>query len=97
MYLQHQLWRIPNLAVKINSKPLYTRVRSQQASSMDTLNTSKQRSHQLEEFLDSLEQEEAADDVPEEEIEAGAAAYQAYKEGRDPGKSLEQLKAELGC
>ena len=61
---------------------------------MDTLNTSKQRSQKLEEFIDSLEQEEAADDVPVSEIEAGEAAYQAYKEGRDPGKSLEQLKLD---
>ena len=64
---------------------------------MDTLNKSKERAQNLEEFLDSLEQEEAADDVPVSEIEAGEAAYQAYKDGRDPGKSLEQLKAELGC
>ena len=61
---------------------------------MNTLNTSKQRAQKLEEFLDSLEQEEAADDVPVSEIEAGEAAYQAYKEGRDPGKSLEQLKLD---
>ena len=32
---------------------------------MDTLNTSKQRAQKLEEFIDSLEQEEAAEDVPE--------------------------------
>ncbi len=64
---------------------------------MDTFSKSQQRAHQLEEFLDSLEKEETADDVPVEEIEAGEAAYQAYKEERDPGLSLEQLKAELGC
>lgn len=32
---------------------------------MDTLNTSKERSQKLEEFIDFLEQEEAAEDVPE--------------------------------
>lgn len=64
---------------------------------MNTFNQSQQKRYQLEEFLDSLEPEEAAEDVPVEEIEAGEAAYQDYLEGRDPGKSLEQLKAELGC
>jgi hypothetical protein len=64
---------------------------------MSTVNKSQQKAYQFEEFLDSLEQEETADDVPVEEIEAGEAVYQEYKEGRDPGKSLEQLKAELGC
>ena len=63
---------------------------------MDTFKRSQQPSHQLEEFLDSLEQEEAADDVPVEEIEVGEAAYQDYLEGRAPGQSLEKLKAELG-
>ena len=58
---------------------------------MDTLNKGKQRARKLEEFLDSLEQEEAADDVPVSEIEAGEAAYQEYLAGRDPGKSLEQF------
>jgi biotin synthase-related radical SAM superfamily protein len=64
---------------------------------MSTFNKSQQKAHQLEEFLNSLEREEAADDIPVEEIEAGEAAYQEYKDGRDSGKSLEQLKAELGC
>jgi hypothetical protein len=32
-----------------------------------------------------------------EEIEAAEKAYQEYLEGRDPGKSLVELKAELGC
>ena len=63
---------------------------------MDTFNQSKQRSHQLEEFLDLLEQKENAEDVPISEIEAGEAAYQEYLEGCDSGKSLEQLKTELG-
>ncbi len=61
---------------------------------MNTLNTGKQRAQKLEEFIDSLEQEEAADDVPVSEIEAGEAAYQEYLAGRDPGKSLEQLKLD---
>ena len=60
---------------------------------MNNFNQQKQRSHQL--FLDAIEQEEAADDVPESEIEAGEAAYKAYKEGRDPGLSLAELKAKL--
>ena len=30
-------------------------------------------------------------------IEAAEKAYQEYLEGRDPGKSLVKLKAELGC
>lgn len=64
---------------------------------MSTVNKSQQKADRFEEFLDSLEQEETTDDVPVEKIEAGEVAYQAYKEGRDPGKSLEQLKAELGC
>ncbi len=63
---------------------------------MNTFKKSKQQSHQLEEFLDSLELVEAIDDVPVEEIEQGEAAYQEYSKGHDPGKSLEQLKAELG-
>ena len=61
---------------------------------MNTLNTGKQRAQKLEEFIDSLEQEEAAEDVPVSEIEAGEAAYQEYLAGRDPGKSLEQLKLD---
>lgn len=61
---------------------------------MNNFNQQKQRSHQL--FLDALEQEETAYDVPKSEIETGETAYRAYKEGRDPGKSLAELKAELG-
>jgi hypothetical protein len=64
---------------------------------MSTFNKSQQKADRLEEFLNSLEREETADDVPVEEIQAGEAAYQEYKDGRDFGKSLEQLKAELGC
>jgi hypothetical protein len=64
---------------------------------MSAFNKSQQKAHQIEEFLNFLEREETADDVPVEEIEAGEAAYQEYEDGRDSGKSLEQLKAELGC
>lgn len=63
---------------------------------MDTYNQSQQKANQLEDFLDNLEQEEDAGDVPVSEIEAGEAAYQEYLAGRDSGKSLEELKAELG-
>ena len=51
----------------------------------------------IEQFLEDLENSEMADDVPPEEIRAGEKAYQEYLEGRDPGKSLAELKAELGC
>lgn len=63
--------------------------------SMDTYNQSQPKTHQLEQFLDSLEQEEAVDDVPASEIEESEAAYAEYLAGRDSGKSLEELKAEL--
>ena len=62
---------------------------------MDTYNQSQPKTDRLEQFLDSLEQEEAVDDVPASEIEEGEAAYQEYLAGRDSGKSLEELKAEL--
>jgi hypothetical protein len=65
-------------------------------STMDTFNQSQPKTHQLEQFLDSLEQEEAVDDIPASEIEESEAAYQEYLAGRDSGKSLEELKAELG-
>ncbi len=65
-------------------------------SSMDTFNQSQPKAHQLEQFLDSLEQEEAeVDDVLASEIEEGETAYQEYLAGRDSGKSLEELKASL--
>ena len=64
-------------------------------SSMDTYNQSQPKTDRLEQFLDSLEQEEAVDDVPASEIEESEAAYQEYLAGRDSGKSLEELKAEL--
>ena len=64
-------------------------------SSMDTFNQSQPKTDRLEQFLDSLEQEEAVDDVPASEIEEGEAAYQEYLAGRDSGKSLSELKAEL--
>jgi hypothetical protein len=51
----------------------------------------------IERFLENLETSETVDDVPLEEIEAGETAYQEYLEGHDPGKSLAELKAELGC
>jgi hypothetical protein len=62
---------------------------------VDTYNQSQRKTRQIEDFLNALEQEEAADDVPRSEIEAGEAAYQEYLAGRDSGKSLEELKAEL--
>lgn len=51
----------------------------------------------IEQFLEYLETSKTVDDVPPEEIEAGGKAYQEYLEGRDPGKTLAELKAELGC
>jgi hypothetical protein len=63
---------------------------------VDTYNQSQRKTRQIEDFLDALEQEEATDDVPVSEIEEGEAAYQEYLAGRDSGKSLEELKAELG-
>ena len=63
---------------------------------MDTYNQSQRKTRQIEDFLDALEQEETVDDVPRSELEAGEAAYQEYLAGRDSGKSLEELKAELG-
>ncbi|MFM2378074.1 MAG: hypothetical protein RLZZ143_650 [Cyanobacteriota bacterium] len=51
----------------------------------------------IEQFLEYLETSKTVDDVPLEEIEAAEKAYQEYLEGRDPGKSLVKLKAELGC
>ena len=51
----------------------------------------------IEEFLDELEASEAVNDVPPEEIESAEKAYQEYLEGRDLGKSLAELKSELGC
>jgi hypothetical protein len=63
---------------------------------MDTYNQSQQKTNRIEDFLDTLEEDEAVDDVPVSEIEEGKAAYQEYLASRDAGKSLEELKAELG-
>ncbi|MEO1006307.1 MAG: hypothetical protein AAFW67_10755 [Cyanobacteria bacterium J06638_38] len=62
---------------------------------MDTYNQSQPKTDRLEQFLDSLEQEEAVDDVPASEIEESETAYQEYLAGRNSGKSLSELKAEL--
>ncbi len=62
---------------------------------MDTYNQSQPKTDRLEQFLDSLEQEEAVDDVPASEIEEGEAAYQEYLAGRDSGKSLGELKKQF--
>lgn len=51
---------------------------------MDTFNRSQQKTPKIEDFLDTLEGEE------------GDAAYAEYLAGSDSGKSLEELKAELG-
>jgi hypothetical protein len=59
---------------------------------MDTYNQSQKKTNQLENFLDALELEQTADDVPLSEIEAGETAYQEYLARRDTGKSLEELK-----
>ena len=56
---------------------------------MDTYNKSQQKTRQIDDFLDAIEQEEAVDDVPVSEMEAGEAAYQEYLAGRDSGKSLD--------
>jgi hypothetical protein len=63
---------------------------------VNTYNQSQRKTSQLEDFLNALEQEETVDDVPISELEAGEAAYQEYLAGRDSGKSLEELKSELG-
>ena len=63
--------------------------------SMDTYNQSQPKTHRRLQFLDSDEQEEAVDDVPASEIEESETAFQEYLAGRDSGKSLEELKAEL--
>ena len=60
-------------------------------SSMETFNQSQPKADLLEQFLDSLEQEEAVDDVPASQIEESEAAYQEYLAGSDSGKSLEEL------
>jgi hypothetical protein len=62
---------------------------------MDTYNQSQQKANQLEDFLDNLEQEEGAGDVPVSEIEAGEAAYQEYLAGRDSGKSYDNSKCKI--
>ena len=62
---------------------------------MDTHNKSQAKTRQIDDFLDAIEQEETVDDVSALEIEAGEAAYREYLAGRDAGKSLEELKAEL--
>ena len=62
---------------------------------MDTFKSPKKQKDSIEQFLDSLEHSDTANDVPIEELEAAAAAYQEYLEDRDQGKSLEELKAEL--
>ena len=64
-------------------------------SSMDTFNQSQPKTDRLEQFLDSLEQEEAVDDVPASEIEESETAFQEYLAGRDSGKKLEELKKEF--
>lgn len=64
-------------------------------STMDTFNRSQPKTHQLEQFLDSLESEEAVDDVPASEIEESETAYQEYLAGRDSGKSLEELTKQF--
>jgi hypothetical protein len=63
---------------------------------MDTYNQSQRKTRQIEDFFNALEQEETVDDVSVSELEAGEAAYQEYLAGRDSGKSLEELKSELG-
>ena len=63
--------------------------------SMDTYNQSQRKTRQIEDFLDAKELEEAVDDVSGSEIEEGEAAYTEYLAGRDSGKSLDELKAEL--
>ena len=64
-------------------------------SSMDTFNQSQPKTDRLEQFLDSLEQEEAVDDVPASEIEESETAFQEYLAGRDSGKSLEELTKQF--
>ena len=61
---------------------------------MDTYNKSQQKTRQIDDFLNAIEKEEAVDDVPVLEIEAGETAFQKYLTGSDSGKSLEKLKAE---
>jgi hypothetical protein len=64
---------------------------------VDTYNRSPRKTSQIEDFLDVLDrEEEAEDDVPVLEIEESEAAYREYLAGRDSGKSLAELKAELG-
>ena len=63
-------------------------------SSMDTFDRSQPKTDRLKQFLDSQEQE-AVNDVPASEIEESEAAYQEYLAGRDSGKFLKKLKAEL--
>ena len=62
---------------------------------MDTFKSPKKQIDSIEQFLDSIENSETADDVSIEELETSTIAYQEYLLGRDQGKSLEQLKAEL--
>lgn len=62
---------------------------------MDTYNQSQQQTNRVEDFLDVLEQAETAEDVEVLDIEEGEAAYQEYLAGRDSGKSLSKIKAEL--
>lgn len=64
-------------------------------STMDTFNQNQPEINQLEQFLDSLEQEKAVDDVPASEIEEGETAFQEYLAGRDSGKSLEELTKQF--
>ncbi len=64
-------------------------------STMETFNQNQPKTDRLEQFLDSLEQEEAVDDVPASEIEESEAVYQEYLAGRDSGKSLEELKKQF--
>ena len=62
---------------------------------MDTFDRSQPKTDRRFQFLDSLEQEEAVDDVPASEIEEGKTAFQEYLAGRDSGKSLEELTKQF--
>ena len=62
---------------------------------MDTFKSLKKQQDALEQFLDSLEHSETANDVPIKELEEATVAYEEYLQGRDKGKSLEKLKIEL--
>ncbi|GBF80421.1 hypothetical protein [Aphanothece sacrum] len=67
------------------------------AKQMKTFNDQQQASDKIENFLDSLEHSETADDISPTLIESSESAYQDYQKGLDSGILLEEFKDQINC